>query len=443
MFFIYSCLFAASAAALLPYYAWRYRKTTLLKDSWRDRLGYVPKNLTAPLRGSIWVHAVSVGETMAAAGLVDALQARYPERPIYISHVTPTGREAGEKRLPGIAGRFFLPLDLRGPLNRALNRLKPELLVVVETELWPNLLRAAHNSGARVAVVNARLSPRSMRGYRAFRFLMRPVLSNVDSVMAQSEGDAQRFVEIGASPERVATTGNLKFDSEPPVCRAVNAALEQALASAGRGPVLVAASTMQGEEELVLGAWREIRRRYPRGLLILAPRHPPRFDRVAALLAAEPGGFVRRSALDLDNAAPADLSRTISGASILLLDSLGELAGIFELATVVFVGGSLVPTGGHNLLEPAWWAKPVVFGPHMENFRDAAGLFLEAHAAVQVRDVHELENDVIALFEDADRRRRMGEAARSVVERQRGATGRTMERIAALLEGAPSSGMRA
>lgn len=434
MYFLYRCLFAVAAVIFAPYYAWRYRKTTLLRDSWRERLGYL--KFSAAGSGAIWVHAVSVGETLAVAGLVEALAARYPQRPIFMSHVTPTGREAGEKRLPGIAGRFFLPLDLNGPLNRAIRRLQPALLVVVETELWPNLLRTAHESGARVAVVNARLSARSTRGYRRFRFLMRRVLANADAILAQSEADAARFIEIGAPRDRVVVTGNLKFDCEPPAARPLNRALQEALAAARRTPILVAASTMPGEEEPLLAIWRSIRRSHPRALLILAPRHPPRFDRVAALLESETDGFVRRSALAAQENTPSALSRVFETPATLLLDSLGELAGIFELATVVFVGGSLVPSGGHNLLEPAWWGKPILFGPHMENFRDTARLFIAARAAVEVRDAVDLEAEILALFADEAGRKRMGEAARQVVERERGATARTIERLAALLTGA-------
>lgn len=434
MYFLYQCVFAATAVILAPYYAWRYRRTTLLRDSWRQRLGYL--KFSASGRGAIWVHAVSVGETLAVAGLVDALAARYPERPIFMSHVTPTGREAGEKRLPGIAGRFFLPLDLNGPLNRAIRRLDPALLVIVETELWPNLLRTAHEAGARVAVVNARLSRRSTRGYRRFRFLMRRVLANVDAILAQSEADAARLIQIGAPPERVALTGNLKFDCEPPASRPLNKVLQEALAAAGRAPVLVAASTMPGEEEPLLSVWRAVRRSYPRALLILAPRHPPRFDRVAALLASEPGGFVKRSALPPNEDVLSAPSRDLETAGTLLLDSLGELAGIFELATIVFVGGSLVPSGGHNLLEPAWWGKPILFGPHMENFRDAARLFIDARAAVEVRDARQLEAEILSFFSDEARRNGMGAAARQVVEQERGATARTLEHLAALIDDA-------
>ncbi|HEV2418913.1 MAG TPA: 3-deoxy-D-manno-octulosonic acid transferase [Terriglobia bacterium] len=431
MYFVYSLLFVLGAIVLAPYYAWRYRKTPLLRASWRDRLGWISARPARP--GSIWVHAVSVGETLAVAGLVEQLAARFPGREIFISHVTPTGREAGEKRLPQLAGRFFLPLDLAGPMRRAMRRLRPALLIIVETELWPHLLRAAHQAGARVALVNARLSDRSFRGYRLGRPLMRRVLEDVDLIMAQTPGDAGRFREIGAAPERVGMAGNLKFDSRPPGSSPIVTALKPALAGAGRAPVLVAASTMPGEEELVLRVWNAVRERYPQALLILVPRHPARFDQVARLLEQQAGQgreYVRRAALATDSA---ELLLQLARPSVLLLDTLGELQSVFELADVVFIGGSLVPTGGHNLLEPAWWAKPVIFGPHMENFRDAARIFLKAGGAVQAQDADHLGDEILNLFGDEARRKSIGQAARAVIERESGATARILERLAALL----------
>lgn len=449
MYFAYSLLFALGAVLLAPHYAWRYRKTPFLRNSWRDRLGFIKVRPSRP--GAIWVHAVSVGETLAAAGLVEQLAARFPDREIFLSHVTPTGREAGEKRLPQVAGRFYLPLDLAGPMRRAMARVRPALLLIVETELWPNLLRAAHESGARVALVNARLSDRSVRGYRRGRFAMRRILENVDLIMAQTPEDAARFSQIGAAPDRIVMTGNLKFDGRPPKSCAIVPALKDALADAGRRPVVVAASTMPGEEEIVLSAWNEVRRSYPHALLILTPRHPARFDQVARLLGSlldesqkdghgigqetRDGAFIRRASLAADRS---EIARQLASPQVLLLDTLGELQSFFDLADVVFMGGSLVPTGGHNLLEPAWWSKPVIFGPHMENFRDAARLFLDAGAALQVNDDSGLAAEMIALLGDESRRRALGQAAYKVVEDQSGATERVMEHLVHLL-GASSS----
>ncbi len=283
----------------------------------------------------MWIHGVSVGETLAVAGLVKELQRRYPKRKIFLSHVTPAGREAGQTRLPTLAGRFYLPLDWRWSVRRALSRIRPALLLVVETELWPNLLQAAHECGARVVVVNARLSDRSLSRYRLVRPFMRRVLENVDLICAQSAREAERFRSLGAETERVAVTGNLKFDATPPEAGELAARLEKALQLAPRSPVIVAASTMPGEETLLLSAWAEIRRVHPQALLILAPRHPARFEAVAQLLARERRDFVRRTALERDEQ---KLASQIASSEILLLDTIGELAGIFKAGRCGFCG---------------------------------------------------------------------------------------------------------
>ena len=305
--------------------------------------------------------------------------------------MTPAGRAAGEPGIPGVAGRFFLPLDLKGPVRRAFDRLRPEMLIIAETELWPNLLSVARERGTRVVLVNARLSERSFRGYRRFRFFFRRVLGAVDLIFAQTERDAERFRELGARQPSVA--GNLKFDGRPPQLGELPRLARRALGKARRGPVLVAGSTMAGEERLVLRAWDQVRQGYPAALLILAPRHPQRFEEVAQVLSGEGRRFLRRTSLD-----PAELEAQFADVEILLLNTIGELAGVFELADVAFVGGSLVPTGGHNVLEPAFWAKPVLFGPHMQNFRDIAERFLAEGAAFQVQNADELAARTLALF---------------------------------------------
>ncbi|HEX5481370.1 MAG TPA: 3-deoxy-D-manno-octulosonic acid transferase [Terriglobia bacterium] len=433
MFLAYSLLLTAGVLLIAPFYIWRYRKTPFLRKSWRERLGFLPASFQQAESGAIWIHAVSVGETLAIAGLVEGIQKRYPGRKIFMSHVTPTGREAGEKRFPELAGRFYLPLDWRGPVRRALHDLCPELLLIVETELWPNLLREAHRSGAKVVVVNARLSRRSLRGYRTFRFFMRRVFENIDFIFAQSAEDAQRFVEAGAPSERIAAAGNIKFDVPPPPHRDFTGLMKDALAGASRTPVFVAASTMPGEEELVLEAWNAIQRRHPRALMILAPRHPARFDEVARILQSQSGGFIRRTAL-----AGTEIERQLASPGILLLDTIGELASIFELADVVFMGGTLVATGGHNPIEPAQWSKPILFGPHMENFRDIARIFLDAHAALRVKNSRDLGQEVVKLMADSARRQALGETARRTVDRESGATRRTMDGISGLLETNPA-----
>jgi 3-deoxy-D-manno-octulosonic-acid transferase len=367
-----------------------------------------------------------------------------------MSHVTAAGRETGEKQLPSaiasgpggshsdreestcITGRFLLPLDWTWCVRRALNRIRPAILIIVETELWPNLVREAHQSGARVIIVNARLSDGSFRGYKRFRFFMRRVLENVDSVCAQTRRDAERFSLLGMPRCRVTTAGNLKFDSQPPELGPLAAVLRTALSVAGRGPVMVAGSTMAGEEELVLESWREIRGKFQQAILILAPRHPNRFDAVGQVLNREGVRFIRRTELKSDERL---LSGQLIGPDVMLVDTVGELARIFELADVVFVGGSLVTTGGHNILEPAYWSKPILFGPFMGNFRDMASMFVEADAAIQVRDSAELAQRIVALLTDATQRCELGRRAKALLQSQSGITQRVMEQIDRLLAG--------
>ena len=426
MFLVYSLLFTCGVLLTAPYYLWRLRGSKPSASDWGERLGFLPEALQQAEPGAIWIHAVSVGETLAVVELVRELQRQYPERKVFLSHVTPAGREAGQRRLPEVAGRFFLPLDWKWSVSRALERIRPGLLVIVETELWPNLLRAAREHGARIVLVNARLSARSFRRYRRVGSFMRRVLGNLDRVCAQTGLDGERFRSLGAVPDRVVVTGNLKFDLSAPRLGEFPLTLRKALDIAGRQPVVVAASTMPGEEALLLPAWAEIRRRFPGSLLILAPRHPARFAEVATLLASHEQQFVSRTTLRNDEH---EIASQLASAETLLLDTIGELAGIFELANVVFVGGSLVPTGGHNLLEPAFWAKPIVFGPHMENFRDVARLFLDSGAALQVEDSGRLAAAMLELLSDASRAKELGEAARAVLNRERGTTERVLEQL--------------
>lgn len=449
MFLLYSLLFTLGVILTAPYYLWRLRGNIAASGGWRERFGFLPESLQQPRRrqgaGSIWIHAVSVGETLAVAGLVEELKRRYPERKIFMSHVTPAGRETGEKQWPtlsalgdnagpgrtAVAGRFYLPLDWQGPVRRVLARIQPDVLVIVETELWPNLVREAHRFGTRIVVVNARLSDRSFRGYRRLEPFMRRILSRVDAICAQTPRDAERFRRLGAPPERVATTGNLKFDGRPPELGPLPRLLGRALKTARRGPVMVAASTMPGEEKLVLRAWNSIRNAYPEALLILAPRHPVRFEAVSEMLAAAKISFVRRTAIET---AEDEMAQQMQAPEVLLLNTLGELAGIMELADLVFVGGSLVPTGGHNLLEPAYWAKPILFGPYMNNFRDIAALFLEARAALQVRSSSELARESLELLADVELARLMGQLAKRLLEKESGATGRVLDRLGDFIE---------
>lgn len=431
---LYSILFSLGLVLMAPYYLWRHRGRKELAG-WRERLGKLPANFRQQASGAIWIHAVSVGETLAVAGLVKQLVERYPDRKIFLSSVTAAGREAAEKKLPRVAGQFYLPFDWKWAVRRVLRQIRPSVLVIVETELWPNLLKTATESGCKTILVNARISDRSFPGYRLGRPFMRRVLEHITRICAQTATDAERFKALGARPDCLAVTGNLKFDGRAPEFGIFGTKMRNILAGENRGPIVVAGSTMRGEEPLVLEAWKSIHRKHPRALLVLAPRHPARFDEVAAILHARQVNALRRTHLPENDQ---EICRRISQAEILLLDSIGELAEIVGLADVVFVGGSLVPTGGHNIVEPAFWGKPVLFGPHMHNFRDVASLFLRAGAAVQVADSHQLSEVVLGLLDRPTDARRMGEKAKEIVIQQAGAATRILNQMEEWL-GAPQA----
>ena len=422
---LYSMLVTVVALLAAPCYLVRYGARGIPSGYWRQRLGWLPRWLQGQAsEGAIWVHAVSVGETLAIAGLVAEIVHRFPARPLYLSHVTPTGRAAGERRIAGVAGRFYLPIDWTWSMRRVFDRLRPAMLIIAETELWPNLLRVARERATRVVLVNARLSERSFRGYRRFAFFFRHALGAIDHVFAQTERDAERFRSLGIPADRVSVAGNLKFDSRPPELGSLPRFLRRALEAGGRGPVLVAGSTMPGEERLLLNSWDEVRRSHPSSFLIIAPRHPQRFEEVAHLLRAGGRRFLRRTALD-----PAERESQLVEADILLLNTIGELGGVYELADVAFIGGSLVPSGGHNPLEPAYWAKPVLFGKHMENFRDIARLLLTGGGAFEVAGSEEFAARTSELFANAALRRDAGARAKSTLESGSGATARIADRL--------------
>lgn len=433
MYRLYSILFSLGMVLMAPYYLWRHRGRKELAG-WRERLGKLPDNFRQQAPGAIWIHAVSVGETLAVAGLVKQLLERYPDRKIFLSSVTAAGREAAEKKLPRVAGQFYLPFDWKWAVRRVLQQIRPSVLVIVETELWPNLLKTAREFGCKTILVNARISDRSFPGYRLGRPFMRRVLENITRICAQTAIDAERFKALGAPPDRVTVIGNLKFDGKAPEFGSFGTRMRNILAGENRSPIIVAGSTMRGEEPLVLDAWQSIRRKHPRALMVLAPRHPARFDEVAAMLQAQQVNAVRRSHLPEND----EEIRRLSQAEILLLDTIGELAEIAGLADIVFIGGSLVPTGGHNIVEPAFWGKPILFGPHMHNFRDVASLFLRAGAAMQVADADQLSEAVLSLLDRPADARRMGEKAREIITQQAGAATRILNQMEEWL-GAPQA----
>lgn len=423
MYFLYSILLALGLLALSPWLLLNDTPNGRYRRFVRERFGRV----TGAGPGAIWVHAVSVGEALAVERLIEQLRQRFPERPVVLSVTTAAGRALAERRIA--ADRvFYFPLDFRFAVRRSLRAMQPDLVLIAETEIWPNFLREAEARGVGVIFINGRISARSYARYRLIRKLLQPTLGRVDSFLMQTATDAARVRELGAVADRVQVAGNLKFDLIPPQQPRFLNLLRAKLGDAGLTRILVAGSTMEGEEEAVLAAYTQLNHggRGREGLLlILAPRHPQRFDAVAAKL--ETGGlpWLRRSQFDRE---------PLPAGGVLLLDSIGELATTYQVAELAFVGGSLAPFGGHNILEPAYWGVPVVFGPHMENFAQIAEQFLAAGAAQRVACAQELGRIWQQLLNDPGARARLGGNARELLERQRGATGRALEVIAARLE---------
>jgi len=427
MYGLYSVLIVAFFAVTSPfliYQAVRYRKYI---GSFTQRLGYLPISFNLDDKESIWIHAVSVGEVLTARALLPALRERYPNLRLFLSTTTMTGQQIARNNLQYVDEVFYFPFDLGFIVNRTLQLVRPRLFIMMETEIWPNQLRACHRAGVKTMLVNGRISSRSYPRYRLARPFFRRVLRHVDRFCMQSEESARRVVDIGAERDRVTVTGSLKFDSlEIPGSspdRGHNRVLRYFRMSPDR-PVVIAASTLKGEEEAVLEAFQRIRATMTSALLIIAPRKPQRFEDAERLARRAGWNVARRSELRVDAEPRSD---------VVVLDTIGELAQLYQVATVVFVGGSLVDSGGHNILEPAVFGKPIVFGPYMQNFAEIAQTFLENGAAIQVRTGRELEPALVELLGDPVRRARLGAAARALVEANRGARVKTLAAIAQLL----------
>lgn len=417
MYRLYSVVLGVLALLYLPVFLVRKVWRAGYPLAVRERLGWVR---LPPAPDRVWVHAVSVGEVMAAIPLVRALRTRWPDIEVVVSTVTATGAQVARARLPEAAHAFAFPLDLAGATRRAVRRVRPRCFIALETELWPNLLRALARAGVPAVLANGRISDRSYGRYRRVRRLFRRVLDHVRLFAMQSEEDARRIVSLGARPERVVVTGNLKMETPPGEAGAGER--WRRLLHLDGVRVLVAGSTHRGEEDAVLNAFLTLRKTRPPLVLILAPRHPERADEVEALALARGLGVTRRSRIGLG-----------PPGGVILLDTVGELAGLYAAADVIFVGGSLAPIGGHNVIEPALHGKPVVFGPHMTNFREAALLLLRAGAAIQVADAGELEAALGRLLGDHALRETLGRAAREAVVAHQGACERTLGALQAVL----------
>ncbi len=411
----YSILWYLLLPLLFARLWWRGRRAPAYRRRWAERLGFYG---VKPLPGCVWVHAVSVGETLAAAPMIEALLKKYPHMPLLITTTTPTGSERVQALFGKRVHHVYAPWELPGAVARLFNHFNPHLVLLLETELWPNIVATAHKRDVPVMLINGRLSARSAKGYGKLPALVRPMLQAFTTLAVQTRADAERFEALGASPKQLVVTGSVKFDIA--VSDAQRAAARHWRAQVAR-PVWIAASTHPGEDELVLAAHRQILARTPQALLLLVPRHPERFDSVAALIQATGFTLARRSQL----ATPA------ADTQVYLCDSMGELMQLFGFADVAFVGGSLVDVGGHNLLEPSAWSLPVLSGPYVHNFEAIAALLTDAGGLVTVNDTDQLGRSVGLLLGNAAQCRKHGEAANAVLTAHQGALQRVLSLVSA------------
>lgn len=394
-----------------------------------QRIGWVVPQGWGTQDNVLWIHAVSLGEVSAIIPFVTTLHQRYPAVRIIVSTITETGREAVRQRLAGIATHCFLPLDYPWIVNRFIASLNPIGFVVVETELWPNLLRAFSRQGIPSVIINGRLSSRSFSRYQWIRPFMRQILSNVSLGLLQSGRDERRFVELGASPDLMHSTGNMKFDltmngrsvSQPLIERSAFGVSEDE-------QLIVAGSTHPTEEEVLLGSYRDLIRSFPNMVLLLAPRHIERSDVLAQTIKAFGFPVARRSRLR------EGVTREAVGPRIILLDTRGELARVYGLAFMAFVGGTLVPVGGHNLLEPPAWGKPVCFGPYTDHCQEVAELLIESGGGIRVRNGQELTETFMKGMQNQDWVSHIGLSARKVIDDNQGVVERNLNMVEKVID---------
>lgn len=417
MYILYNFILIAATILLSPYFLFKVITVPKYRGGLTQKLGRIRKGVLRVLNGNrpIWIHAVSVGEVMAAHPLVRDLKKRYPGRKLILSTVTVTGNYTAKQRVPEADAVFFFPFDYPWVVRRVISKINPALVLVAETELWPNFFRELKRQGIPSAVVNGRISPRSYGNYLKFKRLFSEVFQNVTLLCMQSEEDAARIRDIGAQPERVVVTGNLKFDQKIPPVQSPPIAIQS------DRPVITAGSTHRGEETILLEIFKRLRKKYPKLLLILAPRHPERFDEVSGLITN--GGFEcqRRS--------------TLKGPvrDVLLLDTIGELRAFYAVCDIAFVGGSFVKVGGHNLLEPAAVKKPVIFSRYMFNFKEISEEIVRAEGGFIVRDKEELYHKLDNLLSNKELAASMGAKAFSVIAANSGATARTLDKISGII----------
>ncbi len=413
---LYSFGFTAFALLYLPFFLLRGKHKTGLGA----RLGRVPSPLRAQLRTKnvVWVHGVSVGEIAQAFRLISAMREKRPALSFVITATTGTGLEVARQLKDEEDAVLPFPADFRFAVRDFIESVMPQAVIVLETEIWPNMIFELSSRGIPLYIVNGRISDRAIGGYRAVRGLFKTVLRRVERIGAQDELSRARFIEMGADPSRVTVTGNMKFDWQPPAANAQADALGQTLKKDGAF-LFVAGSTHEGEETAVMELWRKLRGRHPRLRLVIAPRHP---DRIAGIEAAA-------RQLNIRTVRSSALRGSIEPDAVALVDGMGLLAGLYRYADAVFVGGSLVPVGGHNLVEPAYYERPILFGPHTENFKEMTAAFLDAKAGIRVDSAAALEEALLGWLGNETDSKHMGRRAKAIVVKNQGATERTLENV--------------
>jgi 3-deoxy-D-manno-octulosonic-acid transferase len=417
MYIIYNLLLIIATVLLFPVVLFKLITVPRYRGGMTQKLGRLRKGVLKVIKGGrpIWIHAVSVGEVMAAHPLIRELKKKYPHRKLILSTVTVTGNYTARRRVPEADAVFYFPFDFPCIVRRVIQGINPQIVLVAETELWPNFFRELKRAGIPSAVINGRISPKSHRNYRKFKALFSKVFDNVTYFCMQSEADAVRIKDLGADPEKVLVTGNLKFDQKLPV----NTSAPVSIASGKK--VITVGSTHRGEEAALLDVFMQLRRKYPELLLIIAPRHPERFDEVEGLINKAGYDCQRRTKLH----GPIK--------DVLLLDTIGELRSFYAICDIAFVGGSLVKVGGHNLLEPAAMKKPVIFSRYMYNFKEISEALLSAGGGIMVKDKTELYVQIDKLLSDKELARSVGERAFSVIEMNSGAARKTIDAVGRLI----------
>ena len=421
---LYNTLLPLALILSSPFFAFKTLTTSRYRRGLSQRLGFCYKRVgeKAVSEKPLWIHAASVGEVLGSLPIIKGIKQANPQLPILLSTMTATGNDMAKKRALGVRAITFFPLDHPWAVRRAISLVNPRAFLIAETEIWPNFLMELGRRGIPVMLFNGRISTRSLQWYKRFRFFLNSPLATISAFCMQSSLDAQRIMEMGANPERVTVTGNVKFDQPPPeINQEEKEALLHTLGLHIRQPIFIAGSTHRGEEEFMLKVLRHLSPEYPDLVLILAPRHLERVREVEILLKREKIPWKRKSQLQAKGER--------EGARVILLDTLGELSKLYSIGTIIFVGGSLVRVGGHNILEPLFFKKPVIFGPFMDHFREISDEVLRRGAGFQIREVEEILLHAKTLLEDVSLRSSMGRCGFEIIRDNRGATGKTLETI--------------